>query len=148
MHGQQRRYIGHERARRPRSVGRREPQCNPLRRRSEALSMVRPALSVHHTGLDYEAVPRLQECCRQFEAEVVSISRNKVHQTWEQSYSRALYEIEDKFDIFVPRNNIQDEKSGDSPESHLRPRQRAGNWCSLNFRSRKDSKGLRGSLTS
>ena len=30
-----------------------------------------------HTGLDYEAVPRLQERCRQVEAEVVSNSRNK-----------------------------------------------------------------------
>ena len=29
-----------------------------------------------------KAGPRLRECCRQSQAEVVSKSRNKVHQTW------------------------------------------------------------------
>ena len=45
------------------------------------------------TGLDYKAVPRLRECCMQVEAEVVSNSRNKIHQTWEWPYSPALYVI-------------------------------------------------------
>ena len=31
------------------------------------------------------------ECCRQVEAEVVSKSRNKIHQTWGPPFSRALY---------------------------------------------------------
>ena len=43
-----------------------------------------------NTGLDYRAVPILRKCCRQVEAEVVSNSRNKVHQTWECHYSPAL----------------------------------------------------------
>ena len=34
------------------------------------------------TGLQYEAGPRLGECCRQVEAEVVGDSRNKIHQSW------------------------------------------------------------------
>ena len=43
------------------------------------------------TRLDYKADLRLQECCRQVEAEVVSNGRNKVHQTWERPCSQALY---------------------------------------------------------
>ena len=46
-----------------------------------------------NTGLDYKAVPRLQECCRLVETGVVSNSRNKIHQTWERLFSRALYII-------------------------------------------------------
>ena len=42
-----------------------------------------------YTGLDFKAVSKLRECCRQVEAEVVSISRNKVCQTLERSYSPA-----------------------------------------------------------
>ena len=37
------------------------------------------------------AVPRLQECCRHFEAKVVSNNRNKIHQTWERPYTPALH---------------------------------------------------------
>ena len=46
-----------------------------------------------HTGNLYNAIriPRLRECCRQVEAEVGSNSRNKIHKTWEQPYSAALY---------------------------------------------------------
>ena len=37
--------------------------------------------------------PRLRECCRQVEAEVVSNSQNKIHQTWERKFSPPLYFI-------------------------------------------------------
>ena len=37
---------------------------------------------VYRAPLKYKAGPRLQECCRQVEAEVVSNCRNKIHQTW------------------------------------------------------------------
>ena len=43
------------------------------------------------TGLRYNAIPRLPECWRQVEEEVVSNSRNKIHQTWVRPYSKALY---------------------------------------------------------
>ena len=33
----------------------------------------------------------MRECCRQVEAEVVSMSRNKIHQTWGSPISGALY---------------------------------------------------------
>ena len=33
----------------------------------------------------------LRECCRQSQAEVVSNSRKKIHQTWGPPFSRALY---------------------------------------------------------
>ena len=33
----------------------------------------------------------MRECCRQSQAEVVSNSRNKIHQTWGPPFSRALY---------------------------------------------------------
>ena len=46
---------------------------------------------LNSTGLHFQAVPRLPECCRQAEAEVICNSRNKIHQTWEQPYSEALY---------------------------------------------------------
>ena len=36
-------------------------------------------------------VPRLRECCRQTEAEVVSMSMNKIHQTWGPPFNLALY---------------------------------------------------------
>ena len=42
-----------------------------------------PNKSLDNTGLDYKAVPSLRECCRQVEAEVVSNSRDKIHQTWQ-----------------------------------------------------------------
>ena len=35
------------------------------------------------TGLHYKAVPRLRECCRQVEAEVVSNGRSKILEIWE-----------------------------------------------------------------
>ena len=44
-----------------------------------------------HTGLHYKVVPRLRECCRQVEADMVSNTRNNIHQTWERPYSGALY---------------------------------------------------------
>ena len=43
------------------------------------------------TVLHDMAIPRLQECCRQVEAEVVSEIRNEIHQSWEQPFSEALY---------------------------------------------------------
>ena len=54
------------------------------------------------TGLHYyKAVARLRECCRQVETEVVSNSRNKIHQTWKWSYTRpgkkALPRLRDSF---------------------------------------------------
>ena len=38
-------------------------------------------------GIGYKVVPRLRECCRQVEAEVVSNSRNRIHQTWGLPFS-------------------------------------------------------------
>ena len=35
--------------------------------------------------------PRLCECCRQSQAEVISKSRNKIHQTWGPPFTQALY---------------------------------------------------------
>ena len=43
------------------------------------------------TYLGYRLGPRLRECCGQVEAEKVSNSRNKIHQTWERSYRDSLY---------------------------------------------------------
>ena len=43
------------------------------------------------TGLQYKAGPRLRECCREVETEMVSNSRNKFHQTWGPPYTGALY---------------------------------------------------------
>ena len=43
------------------------------------------------TGNLYKAAPRLRECCRQVEAEEVSNSRNKIHQTWEWPYRDSMY---------------------------------------------------------
>ena len=42
------------------------------------------------TGNIYKTIPKLQECCRQVETELVSNSRNKIHQTWRRPYSPAL----------------------------------------------------------
>ena len=39
------------------------------------------------TGFGQKVVPRLCECCRQNQAEVVSNSRNKLHQTWPKPFS-------------------------------------------------------------
>ena len=46
----------------------------------------------HYTGNLYKAVPRLQECCKQLQAEYISNNRNKIHQTWERPYRDSLYE--------------------------------------------------------
>ena len=43
------------------------------------------------TGNLYKAIHRLKECCRQVEAEEVSNSRNKTHQTTYQPLFPALY---------------------------------------------------------
>ena len=43
------------------------------------------------TGLDCKAVPRLQDCCMQVEAEEVSNCRNKIHQTTYKPFSECLY---------------------------------------------------------
>ena len=45
----------------------------------------------HSTRLHDKPIPRLRESCEQVEAEVVSNSKNKTHQTWDQSYNGALY---------------------------------------------------------
>ena len=42
------------------------------------------------TGNLYKAVPRFRECGMHVEAEEVSNSRNKIHQTWEQPYRDSL----------------------------------------------------------
>ena len=39
----------------------------------------------------YWRSPRLRECCRQVEPEVVRKSKNKIHKTWGQPISGALY---------------------------------------------------------
>ena len=56
------------------------------------------AIALNRTGPYSKAVPRLRECCGQAETEVVSYSRNKIHQTWERPYSEALYNVF----LFVP----------------------------------------------
>ena len=38
-----------------------------------------------------KVVPRLRECCRQGQADVVSNSSNNIHQTWGPPFSRALW---------------------------------------------------------
>ena len=43
------------------------------------------------TGNLYLAVPWLWECCRQVEAEEVSNSRSKIHQTWDWPFWDPLY---------------------------------------------------------
>ena len=43
------------------------------------------------TGLGLKAPARLREFCRQVQAEVVSYSRNKIHQTLPKPFSLALY---------------------------------------------------------
>ena len=49
------------------------------------------------TGLDYKGVPRLQECCRQVEAEEFSSSRNKFTKPGNGlMHSRALYVYNDQ----------------------------------------------------
>ena len=52
---------------------------------------MRSPCTLLHTGLQYKAGLWLRECCRQVEAEVLSNSRNKIHQTWCLPYTRALY---------------------------------------------------------
>ena len=47
--------------------------------------------TVHCAGNLHKAVPRLRECCGQVEAEEVSNSTNKIHQTWERPYGDSLY---------------------------------------------------------
>ena len=37
-----------------------------------------------------ESPPRLRECCRQCQAEVVNKSNNKIHQTWCTIFSQSL----------------------------------------------------------
>ena len=43
------------------------------------------------TGLGNKASARLCECFRQAQAEVVSNSKSKIHQTWPMPFSQALY---------------------------------------------------------
>ena len=44
-----------------------------------------------YARLGLNTIPRLREFLREVEAEVVSKSRNKIHQTWIPPFSRALY---------------------------------------------------------
>ena len=44
----------------------------------------------HCTGVAKRVLPRLRECSRQVEAEVVSNSRNNIHQTWGAIFRRPL----------------------------------------------------------
>ena len=43
-----------------------------------------------------KAGPRLRECCRQGQAQVVSNGRNKIHQTWEKQFSQRFVYIAQK----------------------------------------------------
>ena len=44
-----------------------------------------------YTGLGKKAPARFRECSRQVQAEVVSNSSNKIHQTWPKPFSQPLY---------------------------------------------------------
>ena len=44
-----------------------------------------------YTGLHHSALPRLWECCRQVEAELVSNSRNKILKTWAASFEALVW---------------------------------------------------------
>ena len=58
-------------------------------------------------------LPRLRERSRQVEAEVVSNSSNKVHQTWEALFWRPLYK--------VTRNDDDGNDDDDVPIDRLHP---------------------------
>ena len=45
------------------------------------------------TGVAKIVLPRLRECSGQVEAEVVSNSRNKIHQTWESLFGTPMYTV-------------------------------------------------------
>ena len=55
------------------------------------------------TELSKKVVPSLRECSRQSQAEVVSKSSNKIHQTWNPHFSRALHIMKAR----VPPSNLQ-----------------------------------------
>ena len=46
---------------------------------------------LHHRARQKKVVPRLRECCRQSQAEEVSNSSEKIHQTWRPPFVTALY---------------------------------------------------------
>ena len=48
------------------------------------------------TGLGKKVVPRLRECWKQGQAEVISKSSNEIDQTWGAPCGRALYSLEKK----------------------------------------------------
>ena len=56
-------------------------------------------LPIYCTGVAKRVLPRLRECSRQVEAEVVSNSSNKIHQTWGPPFSRALYLLHGRNDV-------------------------------------------------
>ena len=45
-------------------------------------------------------LPRLRECSRQVEAEVVNNSSNKIHQTWEALFWQTLYKSQVQYYFF------------------------------------------------
>ena len=55
------------------------------------------------TGVAKRVLPWLRECFRQVEAEVVSNSSNKIHQTWEALFWRPLYIAKGKYFLNVQR---------------------------------------------
>ena len=62
-------------------------KCSPrwiYRRKVPKMDMLLPLKA---TGHGLKVVPRLRECCKQSQAEVVSKSRNKIHQTWGPPFS-------------------------------------------------------------
>ena len=60
-----------------------------------------------NTGLHYKAVPRLQECCRQVEVEVVSISRNKFTKLRnERPFSEALYSVYMQYTYLILQSGL------------------------------------------
>ena len=73
----------------------------------DTMVIVRLCHFVHrhrHTGVTKRVLPRLQECSRQVETEVVSNSSNKIQQTWEALFWIPLYRratMPNNFD-FVP----------------------------------------------
>ena len=53
------------------------------------------------TVLHYKAIPRLQECCRKVEGELVGNSRNKILQTWEQPFRDSLCEYKNVKGVYA-----------------------------------------------
>ena len=62
-------------------------------------------LAINFTGFVKRMLPKLRECSRQVEAEVVRNSSNKIHLTWEALFWRPLY-LDHTYAI-VPHNKTE-----------------------------------------